>query len=541
MPLDKDTISGKELKAGALGTRLWFGFAVAIAAVGAGVLLRSLLDPVLGAHSPFITFFPAVAIAVFFGRAPAGLLATFLSMLAGDFLFVAPRFVLGTPDKTDAMILAVFLLGAGVIIWLGETMHRAHDRAEALQRETAAAEERARQIVETANEGIWILDAQAKIVMVNPRLRELLGYNADEMTGRLKWDFLFPEDVPMAKELFERRRHGISDKVDLRFRSKAGGEVWTVVAATPRFDSSGKFAGALDMFTDISARKRLEQELENKVAERTARLQDIVQELEVFSYSIAHDLRAPLRAMQGISKAVIEDFARLLPPEGRNYLERVAESAKLLDRQILNVLEYSRLLGGELPLEEVDLNGLIADILVSYPDLEGRRQCIHLDDRLPAVRGNRSALTQVVSNLLNNAVKFVDPARTPEVRIRAEATPSAVRIIFKDNGIGISKKGQQKIFGLFQRLQPVGAYEGTGIGLAIVKKAVERMGGRVGVSSEVGQGSEFWVELALANGSVMPVEPRKSESPPAPVDAASQEVQRGTAVPSQSVVDQPRI
>ena len=147
MPAGNHTVSDNQLKTRGLSTRLWFEFTVAAAAVGGGILLRSLLDPVLGAHSPFITFFPAVAIAVFFGRAQAGLVATFLSMLAGDFLFVAPRFVLGTPDKTDAMILAVFLLGAGVIIWLGETMHRAHDRAEALQRETAAAEERARQNV----------------------------------------------------------------------------------------------------------------------------------------------------------------------------------------------------------------------------------------------------------------------------------------------------------------------------------------------------------------------------------------------------------
>jgi len=480
-----------------LSSRPVLGFAVAIAAVGGSVLIRFLLEPYLGWRSPYITFFPAVAVGVFLARAAGGLVATFFSLLAINFFFVEPRFVFGTQGRADGASVVLFLFGAGVIIWLGEAMHRARERSETLRLEARNAEKRAREIVETANEGIWLLDAQGLVLMVNARLCEMLGYTPEEMIGCYKWHFVSPEEVSAARGLFEHRREGISEQADLRFRSKRGEEVWIRMAARPRFDAAGRFAGALDMFTDISDRKKLEQELEDKIAERTARLQEIVKELEVFSYSIAHDLRAPLRAMQGISMAVLEDYSHLLPEEGRDLLARIAASAKLMDRQVLHVLEYNRLLGGDLPMEDIDLEDLIGEVLC-YPDLQLAHQYIVLETGIPSVRGNRLALTQVVSNLLSNAVKFVAPGRTPAIRIRAEPGGDSVRVCVKDNGIGISLKGQQKIFGLFQRLHQAESYDGTGIGLAIVKIAVERMGGAVGVNSEPGQGSEFWIQLKMA-------------------------------------------
>jgi len=483
-----------------LSLRPVFGFAIAVAAVGGGILIRLLLERALGSHSPYITFFPAVAISVFLGRAGAGLVATFLSLLAANFLFTEPRFVLGIQGRADAVLIGLFLFGSGIIIFLGEAMHRARERSEALRREAKDTEERAQEIVETANEGIWLLDADARVLMVNPRLCEMLGYRPYEMVGRHKWDFVFPEEVPLAHELFERRRQGISEQADLRFRSKEGQAVWIRMAARAWFDPSGRYEGALDMFTVISDRKKLERELEDKIAERTVRLQEVIKELEVFSYSIAHDLRAPLRAMEGISKAVLEDYAHLLPQEGKDFLGRIAGSAKLLDRQILHVLEYNRLVGGELPIDNIDLENLIAEVL-SFPDLQHAREHISVDTPIPAVQGNRAALTQAISNLLSNAVKFVAPGQTPSVRIRAESNGNLVRLYFKDSGIGISEKGQQKIFHLFQRLHRSEVYDGIGIGLAIVKIAVERMGGRVGVNSELGRGSEFWIELKLAESA----------------------------------------
>lgn len=476
-------------------SRWWVCYGAALAAVIAAVLVRFGLDSILGERGPFATFFPAVAVAVFLGRLPGGLLAILLSTLSADYLFFSPRHMLGiqgTPQATDLMM---FMVGAGIIVVFGEAMHRAREKAEALRKEAHAMEERASQIVETANEGIWILDAKARVIKVNPRFGEMLGYTAAEMLGAKQIEFVFPEDISSVQELFDRRRRGVSEQADVRFRAKNGSEVWTLMAARPLFDESGAFQGALDMFTEITQRKKAEEELERIVAERTDRLHEIAREMELFSYSMAHDLRAPLRAMQGLSKVVLEDFGDCLPEEGKQHLIRLADSADRMDRLILDVLHYSHLVRGELPLQEVAVQRLINDMVNSFPDLQDARQHIRIEGPLPPVLANPAALTQVISNLLTNAVKFVAPGVTPRVRVWAESTLSEVRLFVEDNGIGIPLKAQQKIFGLFQRLHAPDAYEGTGIGLAIVKKATERMGGRVGLESEAGKGSRFWITL----------------------------------------------
>jgi signal transduction histidine kinase len=241
-------------------------------------------------------------------------------------------------------------------------------------------------------------------------------------------------------------------------------------------------------------------QLELTVSERTAKLRETVHELEAFSYSIAHDMRAPLRAMQGFANMLQEEYAQELEGEGCEYLRRISASAHRLDRLIQDVLDYSKIVRAELPVEQVETENFLRDIIQSYPNLQPPEAEITLATPLPSVRANPAALTQVVSNLLGNAVKFVQPGVKPRVRIWAERARSGdeqryVRLWFEDNGIGIRKEAQERIFSMFQRLNPPGQYEGTGIGLTIVRKAVERMGGKVGVESEANQGSRFWIEL----------------------------------------------
>jgi signal transduction histidine kinase len=152
----------------------------------------------------------------------------------------------------------------------------------------------------------------------------------------------------------------------------------------------------------------------------------------------------------------------------------------------------------EMPLAPVDLSELVRDLVETYPNLHHDKADIFIEDNLPVVLGNDALLTQCFSNLLGNAVKFVAPGVRPVIHVRAETRDSTARIWVTDKGIGISRNAQEKLFGMFQKLDT--QYEGTGIGLAIVRKVVERMGGKVGVESEPGVGSRFWVELPLANG-----------------------------------------
>ncbi|HTL55754.1 MAG TPA: PAS domain S-box protein [Candidatus Limnocylindrales bacterium] len=473
----------------------WFSYVAGLAAVAIATLIRYAFDPWLHDRGPFATYFPAVAVAVFFGGLPAGLWSIFLSTLAADYLFFSPRHLIGIQGPTQAAELIAFMIGAGIIVGFGEAMHHARNRAAELRKLAEGNEKKAREIIETANEGIWLLDAQARITMVNPRMCEMLGYAPAELIGARKWDFAFPEDLDQVKRLFERRRAGISDQVDVRFRTKQGEEVWTLMAAKALQDEKGEFEGSLDMFTDITMRKRAEERLEQAVSERSDRVREIAREMELFSYSMAHDLRAPLRAMQGLARVVLEDFGFYLPEEGQSHLKGLAAAANRMDRLILDVLQYSHLVRGELPLREVDVKRLIEDVVANFPDLRAARSGIVLEGSFPAVLANHGALTQIVSNLLSNAVKFVAPGIVPLVRIRAETDGTQARFYFKDNGIGIPKKAQPKLFGLFQRLHPTDVYEGTGIGLAIVRKAAERMGGQAGLTSEPGHGSEFWVSL----------------------------------------------
>jgi signal transduction histidine kinase len=261
--------------------------------------------------------------------------------------------------------------------------------------------------------------------------------------------------------------------------------------------------------TEISERKRAEQELatakdavnhyavelENTVAERTARLRETIGELEAFSYSVSHDMRAPLRAMRGFSKILLERHSAKLDAEGVNYLERIDAAAGRMDALIQDVLTYTRVLRADVKIEPVELDALVRQVIGIYPQLQSGEVEIQIEGVLPKVMGGEASLAQCISNLLTNAVKFVAPGTKPRIKIRAEAIAADIRLWVEDNGIGIAPEDQVRIFKMFERVDRATAYEGTGMGLTIVRKAVERMGGQMGVESEFGHGSKFWIQL----------------------------------------------
>ena len=229
--------------------------------------------------------------------------------------------------------------------------------------------------------------------------------------------------------------------------------------------------------------------LETLVQERTATLRDTIGELEAFSYSIAHDMRAPLRSLQGFSGILLSDHGNQLDAECQRYLSLIANSANRMDRLIQDVLNYSRVVRGDYPVETIDVEPLLRGIVDTYPQLGAGEAEILLQGPFPPVLGNEAMLTQIFSNLMGNAVKFVSPGVKPRLKLWSEQQARSVRLFVQDNGIGIAADQHERIFGIFQRVNK--NFEGTGIGLAIVKKAVERIGGKVGLQSEPGQGSNF--------------------------------------------------
>jgi PAS domain S-box-containing protein len=241
------------------------------------------------------------------------------------------------------------------------------------------------------------------------------------------------------------------------------------------------------------------ENLETLVAERTAKLRDTIGELEAFSYSVSHDMRSPLRAMNGYSDALLEEYGAKLDDTGRDYLQRIKRAASRMDLLIQDVLAYSRVAQGDVPLKPVDLNTVIHDVIQHYPSLQSDRAHITIQPNLPLVIGHEAYLTQAVSNILTNGVKFVPPGTFPFITITAQTEDGHVRVFFKDNGIGIAAEHRSRIFQIFGRVYSEKQYEGTGIGLAIAKKAAERMGGSIGVESELGRGSCFYLILKAAS------------------------------------------
>lgn len=243
----------------------------------------------------------------------------------------------------------------------------------------------------------------------------------------------------------------------------------------------------------------LNQTLEGRVADRTAELTRTIRELEGFAYTVAHDLRAPLRAMSGFSRLMSEDLGKDLPEPGPEYLRRIETAANRMDELIVGLLDYSRLSYSEVELGPVDLNVLLKTVLKDCEAaLEESRGSVEVADSLGAVVGSVPLLRQAVNNLLSNAIKFVGAGILPVIRIGSDKESGTIRLWVADNGIGIAPEYWDRIFGVFQRLNRAEDYAGTGIGLAIVRKAVERMGGRAGVESQIGQGSRFWLELPAA-------------------------------------------
>ncbi len=243
---------------------------------------------------------------------------------------------------------------------------------------------------------------------------------------------------------------------------------------------------------------RVNADLEEKIRERTASLVEMVQQMEEFTYSISHDLRAPVRAIATFGHVILEDHGATLDPEVRPLLNRMIAGGERMNRMINDLLAFSRISRQDVQLGPVNLDEIVRECVQDHPVLVQHASGILIEGQLPTVLGHAPSLHQAITNLLTNAVKFVAPGVTPSVRIFSERTDTVVRFWVADNGIGIPERVHRKLFKLFERVHADRGFEGTGIGLAIVRRAIERMNGRVGVDSDGVNGSRFWIELSAA-------------------------------------------
>lgn len=387
----------------------------------------------------------------------------------------------------------------------------------------SASELRYRRLFEAAHDGILIMDpATRRIIDVNPFLEEFLGYTREEFLGKELFEIGLLKDAAASQAAFrELQLNGHIRYENLPLETKAGRRV--EVEFVSNVYDEGDHQVIQCNIRDITARKENERalqaaeaklarhaaELETVVSRRTAELRLSNSQLETFVYSIAHDLRTPLRAMQGFAQLLVEDHTAKLDQQGRDYANYINTAAQTMDHLLVDLLAFSQVNQQEIALVPVALGSVVQSALAGCAE-QIRASGARVENLAPwpAVLAHASTLQQVLVNLIGNAVKFsAGPA--PLVRLGSEPRPGGVvRVWVEDNGIGIPAEFQERIFQVFKRLHPT-AYPGTGIGLAIVQKGVERLGGRVGVVSAPGAGSRFWFELAAA-----PAAPADSFSTP---------------------------
>ena len=368
------------------------------------------------------------------------------------------------------------------------------------------SEARFRLLADSAPVLIWVND-QHGCQFVNSAYRQFFGVPESELLGFGWAKFVHPDDYEHYVEGYKKAAIACNPfQAEVRCRRADGEFRWLLSAGLPRLLPSGEFAGYVGCCTDVSdivvareALSRSREELEKLVFERTATLRQTIAELEAFSYSLSHDMRAPIRAIESFTQIALAEFGQKVGPPATDYLNKVVSAAGRLDRLIQDVLAFTRLSRQELEFKSIDIDRLLRDIISERPELQAPRSEVTLMTPILPMRGHEASLTQCLTNLLDNAVKFVPQGVKARVRVYSEPRDSQVRLWIEDNGIGIEPAAKSQLFQMFQRVHQTGDYSGTGMGLAIVRKAAERMGGAVGVESELGKGSRFWLQLPRGN------------------------------------------
>ena len=369
-----------------------------------------------------------------------------------------------------------------------------------------ASEESFRLLLDGVHDyAIYMLDPEGKVMSWNEGASRIKGYASEEIIGQPYSIFYTDEDRAAGKperELSEAAAKGRYEDQGLRVR-KDGTLFWAHSVITPMYDHNDVLLGFSKVLRDITERRKVEEEirqlnrdLEQRVAERTKELEASNRELEAFTYSVSHDLRAPLRHIAGFSKMLAEECGQSLPDDGRHYLERIQDGTRRMGTLVDDLLNLARIGRHELRLQVTGLETIVRDVISELrPDTEGRNVEWKIG-ALPYVEGDSALLKVIFHNLLSNALKYTRPRSSAIIEVGREELDGQPVVFVRDNGVGFNMKYADKLFGVFQRLHRAEDFEGTGVGLATVQRVVQKHGGRIWAHAELDKGATFYFSLA---------------------------------------------
>lgn len=362
-------------------------------------------------------------------------------------------------------------------------------------------------------ENVHLISAQinfnGEVIYCNPYLCELSGYTREEIVGHDWFSIFLPDIRPDVKAMFLKaiQSSEIETLYENPIRIKDGSERIIRFSNTILRDPAGNVIGTTSIGEDITERKlaeaeikTLNQTLERRVIERTAQLQAVNKELETFTYSVSHDLKAPLRGIDGYSKLLLDIYGKDLNVEAKTFLSTIRSSTLQMNQLIEDLLEYSRLERSQLSNEKIRIKNLISSITSIYKnELNVRNYSLEIDVQDIELVTDAKGISIALRNIIENAIKFTKGKSNPVIEIGLEETLSSWILRVKDNGIGFDMKYHQRIFEIFQRLQRAEDFQGTGVGLAMVSKAMQKMNGKVWAESAPGMGSTFYLEIPKKN------------------------------------------
>lgn len=376
---------------------------------------------------------------------------------------------------------------------------------QALQTQTTLLES----VLDSMDEGLVAADENGRFIVWNPAAEKIVGMGPAKV-GSAEWTEHYglyrtdtvtpfpPEQNPLARAI---RGESCTTEMFVRNPELTQG-AYIEAYAHPLNDASGKPRGGVVAFRDITLKRKAEQEirtlnheLEQRVRQRTAQLEAANRELEAFSYSVSHDLRAPLRHISGFTKILVEDFGPTLPAEAQHHLERIEQGARRMGQLVDELLNLTRVGRQTLTMQGTGLNSVVHDVVTMLePEMQGRKVEWKIAD-LPIVECDPILIRQVFQNLIGNALKYSRPRAHALIEIGHCEHEGKPAIFIRDNGVGFNMKYADKLFGVFQRLHRAEEFEGTGVGLATVQRIVQKHGGRVWAEAELDRGATFYFTL----------------------------------------------